>query len=221
MKKRFVIGAVMVAFPAAATLSMSPMTASAEAAEVTSAITDSTFAECLDIQNNLNRLRCYDDLAGFAAEPEQGQTQTGGQGWSFVEDRDDFTNRETSSAILESNRAGQSVARGSHPVALIVRCDGDGGTDIIVRVSGYIGNDRVPVRYKFGDDDPISERWTPSTTGSAIFLPSGFQDFRAGLEAAHDFVFEVTDFRGTSYSAVFQGAANNREHFDYTYNGCR
>ena len=220
MTKRTVLGAVMVAFPAAVSLALLPDSASAETTEAPSAITDNTLAECLEIQNNLSRLRCYDEAFGFenaATEPKN----TASEGWQFTEQKDSFSGQETSVARLESDRAHDRVPGTSYPDHILVRCDGNGGAEIFVTTSGFINTDRIPVRYKFGDAEPISENWNASTSGTGAFLPSNFRDFRAGLESGEDFVFEVTTHRGQPYSANFSGVLVNREHFDYTYNGCR
>lgn len=210
----------MAMFPAAASLALLPVSASAEATEAPSAITDSTFAECLEIQNNLSRLRCYDQAFGFEqATPEPQNPRN--QGWQFAEQKDSFSGQETSVARLESDRAHDRVPGTSYPDQVLVRCDGSGGAEIFVTTSGFINTGRIPVRYKFGDAEPIGENWNASTSGTGAFLPSNFGDFRAGLESGEDFVFEVTTHRGQPYSANFSGVLINREHFDYTYNGCR
>ena len=54
------------------------------------------------------------------------------------------------------------------------------------------------MRYRFGESAPISERWSESTDGTADFLPDGYKDFIRGVKSGEDFVFEMTDFRGSS-----------------------
>lgn len=220
MTKRFALGIMMAVFPTAASLVVLPLSASAEATEAPSAITDSTVTECLEIENNLRRLRCYDEALGFEQATTEPQNAAS-QGWQFTERKDSFSGQETSVASLESDRANDRIPGASYPTHIAVRCDGEGGAEIFVIASGFVSIDRTPVRYKFGDAEPIRETWDPSTAGTTAFLPSNFRDFRAGLESGEDFVFEVTTHRGQPYSANFSGAMINREHFEYTYNGCR
>jgi len=175
---------------------------------------------CLDMQADALRLVCYDMVFGFEPGEEAGPVSTSG-GWQFVDQEDEFTNQTTSYVFLRSDQADNSFS--DAPAELVVRCDGRGSTEIFVISNGYIGarNDTIPVRYRFGDDAPVSEHWNESTTGTAAFLPRGYQDFRAGLATRQDFIFEITDFRGSRYSASFDGLSVNDEMLDYVLGGCQ
>lgn len=174
---------------------------------------------CLEIENRLSRLSCYDAAAGYETAADPG-LDTGTGGWQFVEAEDDFTNADRSFVFLSSDRAGAPLT--DAPVRLIVRCDGDGGNEIIIVSGGYIGarNNRIPVRYRFGEDAPVSESWSESTDGTAAFLPRGYSDFRNGLNTLQDFVFEVTDYRGSRYSANFVGLGENSDMLEFVLDGC-
>lgn len=137
--------------------------------------------------------------------------------WVFVAKTDDFSDKDASYVILTAEPPIGSDA----PEAILVRCDGRGGYDTIVVTNGYIGarDDRVPVRYRFGDSDPISERWSESTNGKAAFLPDGYQDFRRQLASGEDFIFEVTDFRGNRSRSSFKNGKS--EKLDFVMTGCK
>lgn len=149
------------------------------------------------------------------------QEEVVGAGWRLVEDTDDFSGKNTSFAILESDKIGLSIT--DAPIAAFVRCDGDGGYYAYVLSGGYIGarRGRMPVRYKFGEDEPVSERWNESTSGKAAFLPEGYRDFLSGLQGGEDFLFEITDYRGGTYSARFEGAGSGRDALDFVFGGCQ
>lgn len=136
--------------------------------------------------------------------------------WVFVAKTDDFSDKDASYVILSA----EPPIRSDAPEAIIVRCDGRGGYDTLVITNGYIGarDERVPVRYRFGDSDPISERWIESTSGKAAFLPDGYQDFRKKLASGEDFIFEVTDFRGNRSKSSFKNAKS--EKLDFVMKGC-
>jgi hypothetical protein len=137
--------------------------------------------------------------------------------WIFSKTTDDFTDKETSYVILLPSG---SISRDA-PEALIVRCDGKGGYDILVKTNGYIGarNNSVPVRYRFGNEAAVSERWSESTTGTAAFLPNNYTDFRKRIATGDDFVFEITDFQGSSASSNFDN--NIDEKLNYVMRGCK
>ncbi len=177
---------------------------------------------CTTIEEPSNRLACYDDVSGFTpAEVEEATTEetTRDSLWRFVESQDDFSGKNTSYVFLESDRAGQNFS--DAPKSIVVRCSETGGHDIIVVSNGYIGSrGNVKVRYRFGENEPISESWQISTDGKAAFLPSGFKDFRTNLKTGLQFVFEITDFRGSRASAKFPLTETGRD-FDFVLNGCR
>lgn len=174
---------------------------------------------CHTFSDSSLRLGCYDDATGFEEESEQVTPPSSG-GWEMVESRDDFTGSNTSYAILNSDQVGLQTRH--VPVALVVRCDGSGGSDIYVVSGSYIGarNNRVPVRYRFSDSDPISENWSESTDGTAAFLPNGYRDFISGLTSGDSFVFEITNFRGTPASARFDGNGRGMENLELALAGC-
>lgn len=175
-------------------------------------------AECLQMASDQLRLICYDRVFGFVA-PAPAEV-TSGQKWNLIEEKDEFTDADTSFAVLDSL---PSSRRGSDaPRSLVVRCDGQGGHDIYIIADGYIGTSRdgIPVRFKFGDNAPVQERWSESTRGTAAFLPSGYRDFRSGLTSREDFVFEMTDFRGSRNSARFEGLSNNDSALEFVLAGC-
>lgn len=176
-------------------------------------------AACLHMQTDPLRLACYDTALGFVAEVESAPASTSG-GWQFVEQEDDFSNQNTSFVFLRSDRAGDTFS--DSPSQLIVRCNGSGGSEVFMASNGYIGarNNRIPVRYRFGEDRPVSENWNESTNGTAAFLPRGYQDFLTGLASRQDFIFEITDFRGSRYSASFDGLSVNAEMLDFVLSGC-
>lgn len=188
-----------------------------EATEVQTAATDTGVETCKKLQNSVERLACYDAVAGFV--PSE-RNAAGRIGWVLNAKTDEFSGRDTSYAYLESDKANMILS--DAPSIIVVRCDGSGGHEIYVKTNGYIGarNGRIPVRYMFDDGEPVRERWNESTEGTAAFLPNSYQDFRTGLQSGSKFIFEVTDFRGTSHRATFEDLNGNRAALDFVLDGC-
>lgn len=185
---------------------------------------ETSFSECTAMVDDQQRLTCYDNLADYVApEPEveadsSSVVQQIASAWIFLEEFDQFTDKNTSGLALYSN---SDTHRGEDPPSILfMRCDGDGGYFIVVGFDGYIGSDnKVPVRYRFDDQEAISERWNGSTNGNAAFLPGGYNDFKAGVLEGKSFAFEVTDFRGSTSAARFENMIDPK--FDFITNGCR
>jgi hypothetical protein len=137
--------------------------------------------------------------------------------WQFVEDFDSFNDKNSSYIYLEPT----STVSGDDPKFIAVKCDAKGGYDILVASNGYIGarDNRVQVRYRFGTNDPTTEKWNESTTGTAAFLPSSYNDFRTNLATGEDFVFEITDYNGSRSSSEFDN--NKDEKLEFVMGGCK
>ena len=137
--------------------------------------------------------------------------------WQFVENFDSFNDKNSSYVFLEPTSAVGS----DDPKAVVVKCDAKGGYVIYVIANGYIGSrdDRIPVRYRFGTNDPTTEKWSESTDGTAAFLPSSYKDFRTNLATGEDFIFEITDYNGGRSSSEFDN--NKDEKLEFVMGGCK
>lgn len=154
---------------------------------------------------------------GKDASSDAGERDTASESqWQFVEDFDSFNDKNSSYVFLEAT----SRVSGDDPKAVVARCDAKGGYDIYVLSNGYIGarNNRIPVRYRFGENDPTTEKWNESTNGQGAFLPSSYQDFRTSLATGEDFIFEITDYSGSTSSSEFDN--NKDEKLDFVMGGC-
>lgn len=176
---------------------------------------------CLAQSIDAIRLACFDAALSYNQDRSELANDGDGDGWTLVTAKDAFSERDTSYVFLESDQASRRGA--DAPRTLVLRCDGNGGFETYVISDGYLGgrDGRVPVRYRFGEEPPISERWFESTDGQAAFLPEGYRDFLNGLSSRADFIFEMTDFRGSTNLAKFVGLDKNASVLDFIQSGCR
>lgn len=170
---------------------------------------------CHDIRVDSARLSCYDTQSNYVAPPQAISAKS----WIFTDREDPVTGKDNSSATLTSDT--KHNGRDS-PEAIVIRCDGDGGYELYIRTSGYIGStdDRVPVTYRWNDRPPVSERWPESTSGSAAFLPRGYRDFLSGLREGGELAFQWQDYRGGRYASTWSNVRLD-ENAQYILNGCR
>ena len=56
---------------------------------------------------------------------------------------------------------------------LIARCKKN-KTDVYVNWNSYMGSDKVPVAFRFGENQANQNSWSPSTDGTALFAPDYF-----------------------------------------------
>lgn len=172
-----------------------------------------TTANAASDDDNDNGLSDENDASGSSDERDLASASQ----WQFVEDFDSFNDKNSSYVFLEPT----STVSGDEPKFIAVKCDAKGGYDILVASNGYIGgrNNRVQVRYRFGANDPTTEKWNESTTGTAAFLPSSYNDFRTNLATGEDFIFEITDYNGSPSSSEFDN--NKDEKLEFVMGGCK
>jgi hypothetical protein len=191
-------------------------------------------SSCVGIESDTDRLKCFDDFFAAGGEPieseaaahqadsdnaEEASAPLLTSNWLFMEQKDAFNDSDTSMLVL-LNDAGSTRGQDA-PKSLVIRCDGDGGIEIYMVFDGYMGgdrNDRVPVRYRFGEKPAVAEKWSISTDGTAAFLPKGYRDFKEGIASGESFIFEGEDFRGSTSSASFTNILH--EKFEFVMSGC-
>lgn len=141
------------------------------------------------------------------------------QGWLYGEEENPFTGKKDAWASILATKPtiGDQVL--NPYMRLFVGCL-EGELDYSIDAGAYIGNSPTPVRFRFDEATPVTERWVPSNDGSAVFVPRKYKDFRTGVAEADMLAFEVTDFRGVSYRSVFEGLAVNREVLDQVSAAC-
>lgn len=172
---------------------------------------------CLALQSNLERLACYDEVHNFSSALSNEDIK----GWRLQRETDDFSGEDVSFAALRSTEPNHMGA----PIALILRCDGEGDYYTFVDMGVFLQNGDLSVRHKFDDGEVTFQFWIASTTGTAAFLPRGPQhrkshQFALDLVNSDRLAFEVEDFQGSRHRAVFEGLGNNSEDRDFIMSGC-
>ena len=188
-------------------------------------IPEADIATCGAIENNVQRLSCFDAITATldtdmeAPDEDQISEPVAVTTWVFTENEDPIDGTNTSRAFVDADR--QLNGRDS-PDFLMIRCDGTGGFDLFIGTQGYIGGrrDGVAMEYRWGDNTPISERWSDSTNGTAAFLPSSYRDFLSGLRAGGELVVRWQDYRGNSYASRWDNVQLD-DNADFILNGCR
>jgi len=194
---------------ALATLAFVPTAAVAqsEAAEG-----DAIVTECHGFERDQARLICYDRLTNYEEAVEAPTI------WTLVENTDSITDADRSRVWLEVDNFGGDAS----PEVLVMACDGEGGFDVYVFTSGYLGavRDRVPVTYRWNDDEPISETWSISTAGKSAFLPASFQDFLTGLTSGGRLAFQWQNYRGSRFSGIWENVQLD-DNANFIMGGCQ
>jgi hypothetical protein len=129
----------------------------------------------------------------------QGRMILSGQ-WVISRETDSMTDRPR---VHLFNEGDMEVGRTNGGVpAIVVRCF-QSRLEVIANVQAFVGSrDALATRIRFGSAEPISQRWTTSTSGTAVFSqdPAGFMN---RLVRAERILIEVTAFGGERYRMAF------------------
>jgi len=173
-------------------------------------------SSCLGIKSDMPRLECYDSFHKYEA-PEKTAASGDSDGWVTLSRTDEFTGKVLSRVYMEeTGRAGERDA-----AVLSVICNDSGSYDVLFFKSNFINTSgRVSVRYRFDNEEPITESWIGSTGNNGAFLPDNYQDFRTHLKEAEKVVLEVTDFQGAGHRHTFENLQTNSDDLKYVMSGC-
>ncbi|MEL6620531.1 MAG: hypothetical protein AAFP16_16775 [Pseudomonadota bacterium] len=169
---------------------------------------------CLSMKSDAARLICYDRALGYK-EPEE--IFPTGDGWVLMPGIDEFTEKDVSRVFVEEkDRAGARDA-----AVISVGCREEGGYGILFYKSSFINtSSRVSVRYRFDENQPVSESWWGTTSSNGAMLPDNYKDFRAQLLESDALVIEVTDYQGGRHRHAFEGLQNNKNDLEFVMSGC-
>ena len=174
--------------------------------------------KCVSYSDNELRLKCYDAISKYNSKQDSDTDVS--STWNYTENIDDFTDKNTSRLSLWHKSGSQKGD--SFPKYIVMRCNGKGNYDIYVVSSGYIGGDSVPVKYRFGTEEAVSEKWGKSTDGTAAFHPSSTrykaQSFSKMLTTGQDFILSLKNYEGSQSSARFDNSVHPK--FNFIFGGC-
>ena len=103
-----------------------------------------------------------------------------------------------------------------------------GDFEIYVSSSGYIsssynGGKNISIRYRFGSEEAVAEKWGESASGKAAFYPSDLRykanSFYKMLLSGKGFIFSIEDYRGIQSSAKFENSIHPK--FKFILGGCK
>jgi len=174
--------------------------------------------KCVSFSDNELRLKCYDAISKYNSKQDSDTDVS--STWNYTENIDDFTDKNTSRLSLWHKSGSQKGD--SFPDFIVMRCDGKGNYDIYVGSSGYIGGEKIPVKYRFGNEEFASEIWHESTDGTAAFYPSSYRykakTFSKMLTSGQDFILSLENYQGSQSSAKFDNSIHPK--FNFILGGC-
>jgi len=186
------------------------------ATTVVSAVEDKEVATCAAVPGSLDRLACYDGLAGRHAlnTPAAEPVPSDGVGkWRVSRTKNPIDDSET---VVLSLTADEGHSTWGTPITFIARCMSN-KTEAYIAWNDYLGDDshdvysdwkRVTIR--IGDDKAKEQRWNLSTDSKATFAPAWAGDLLNAMAKADHFLAQVTPYNESPVTAQFDtsGLAN-------------
>jgi hypothetical protein len=160
---------------------------------------DERIADCAAIEDNAERLTCYDDLArelGLVTMAAVPVTATAGH-WLVSAGRDPGGERH----VVLTLPASGGKSNWGKPISLIMSCSGD-GAEVRIHWNEWLGSKtRVALRV---DDGPWErEEWAVAEDKESTLYPGDTAAFFAALRAAVEVRAEVTPRDADPIWAVF------------------
>ncbi len=183
-----------------AVLAASPCAAGAQA--------EQGLADCAEVDDTLQRLACYDELASsvgleppeviaipaaYALQRDEAPASAGeipatGE-WTVSVDSDSDGDP---TAVTLSSWAVSGASTEGYAISLTITCQ-RGRTALSVRWQDYLGS-WTDVTTRIGTERPNMRRWNLSTDGRSSFFPGRTLSFIASLIEAGSVSFEVTPY---------------------------
>lgn len=132
-------------------------------------------AECVFIDTDLDRLACYDRVAGRSTTPKQADTPPDGGAWLVRLDKSEFKDTTDVYMSVESDEELPCGMFDRSKATLLIRCK-ENTTSLFISTSchltsGHGGYGRV--EYRIDDRKSVTRSFTDSTNNRALGLWNG------------------------------------------------
>ena len=158
-------------------------------------------AKCARIENDLDRLECYDNIANInnlISEQDISESIDGTGKWSILNKINPLNDTEIVTLTLIANSGENYLGK---KVRLTIRCK-NSDIELYINWNNYLGSDASTVTSRVGSKEAVKNRWTHSTDNQATFfpLPTKLIESMLGNEK---FVAQVTPYNESPVTAVF------------------
>ena len=119
---------------------------------------DQQVSDCSAIENDVERLSCFDNAAAMLANAESL--------WEYETEVNPVTDEMT--ATLTQRVAAPS---GDGDAALFVRCKGK-TLEMIASWDTYLGDEKMKVTHRLDRREPVTRTWNMAQNGMALFYPN-------------------------------------------------
>ena len=163
----------------------------------------SELEKCSSLQNDTERLSCYDSLSGSLKQEKS--EQKGGEQlthWRVSRSESKMDGTKTATYSTDSlDNLSNSIGR-PEKATLVLRCK-DNETDAYVSWPTILGSSSIAVLYKIDDGKVIKETWAPSSGMSAAAFSKKPIDLIKKLTDGKVLIVKITPYGKTAEEAEF------------------
>lgn len=151
-------------------------------------------SHCLSVEDSDSRLSCYDLEYGRNPNvaPSAGD-------WLVQSQKNPIDDSQTTFVALE---AEQGSSKWGEAVSLVIRCKSN-KTEMWISWEDYLGNDRVMVTTRIGNQEAETKPWSLSTDKKSSFYFGSPISFIRRMMSANNFVAQTTPYNENPVTAVF------------------
>lgn len=154
------------------------------------------------VESDSERLEAYDEfvdelMEAAAATETEARTDTGD--WTVERSADPMSDE---TQVLFLLMADEGAARYGRPPALVVRQQGE-NLEVYIAWNEYLSDDRQRVTHRIDGQDPVTLRWSVSTSNNATFYPSDDLQLVRQLLRADTFVVRTTPYNESPMTITF------------------
>lgn len=154
--------------------------------------------ECINIENDIARLACYDDA--FKTQKAESQEVV------ITEQPDTWYLDQSQSPLDDSiattiYKIAQNPTNQADSAVFFIRCKNN-TTEAFFSWPEYVSSQAMRVAYRTDKDKAISDQWSASTEGKATFVPKAIPFIR-NLLGKDSLYVEAYKSRGGAASATF------------------
>lgn len=170
------------------------------------AVDDQEIATCAAMQNDLNRLACFDSVAAsnsLAPRVERQEAKDAGS-WNVSTDVNPLNDENVYYAIVP---ASQGESRFRKPISLTVRCSKN-KTELYINWNDYLGRE-ASTALRIDKDPASTNTWALSTDKQSAFYPGSPVKLLKRIAESSTVVANVTPYNANPVTAVFDTTGAN------------
>lgn len=162
------------------------------------AMSQTSLGNCASLERDLDRLKCYDNLARESGVAPQISSVPESE-WSIKAEANPIDDSQTVSLSLNAKNV---KSRSGKPITLFLRCE-SGQAKAYLMWYDFLGASNATITTRFDDAKAFTTKWPVTSDNLGVIIPGDVLQFIKNLEAVNQLVVQVDPHNGGSVTAIF------------------